>query len=224
MGDFLNERVWSLLMKSLGLGAALAIMSAMAPPVFTMTKPQWDAYATAESSERTRWEVRQTTSFGVGVVVAVRGRVTAERPMPIGLAPSWSRTREAPAPHDQTPFGFVADMASGWPMRCLSSSHFGTNPIDNQGRVSKTVWTTSWGIPIGRSWDPQLMPPRTIPLRPLPLGLLVTTLAWSPVGFVLIVGVRHVRTRRRKRRGLCIICGYAIVGVTRCPECGVPVE
>ena len=62
-----------------------------------------------------------------------------------------------------------------------------------------------------------------IPLRPLPLGLLVSTLSWSPVGFALIFGVRQLRTRSRKRRGLCTACGYAIVGVARCPECGVPV-
>jgi hypothetical protein len=65
--------------------------------------------------------------------------------------------------------------------------------------------------------------PRSIPLRPLPLGLLVCTLAWSPVGFALIVGGGRLRARLRKRRGLCTACGYNITGVTRCPECGVPV-
>ena len=107
-------------------------------------------------------------------------------------------------------------------MKCLASSHVGKNVAPIMMSSAVIDWTTSWGIPI-REREGYIVPPRTIPLRPLPLGLLVSTLAWSPVGFALLVGAGHLRTRSRKRRGLCTACGYNIVGVTRCPECGVPV-
>jgi hypothetical protein len=163
------------------------------------------------------------TAPGEDVISAWRESGTTNGRFPVVRLPHWSRASWEPTPSDPPLFGIVADAASGWPMRCLSSSHIGGVVTPPTVNLAQTGWTTSWGIPIRRSRDPQLMPPRSIPLRPLPLGLLVCTLAWSPVGFALIVGGGRLRARLRKRRGLCTACGYNITGVTRCPECGVPV-
>lgn len=55
-----------------------------------------------------------------------------------------------------------------------------------------------------------------------PIWMLVATLLLPP-GVAYVLG--PVRRRRRKARGLCVQCGYALIGNTsaRCPECGTGV-
>ena len=38
-------------------------------------------------------------------------------------------------------------------------------------------------------------------------------LLWSAPGFV--------KRKRRKKRGLCVACGYDLKGIEKCPECGL---
>ncbi len=64
-----------------------------------------------------------------------------------------------------------------------------------------------------------------VPFRPVPIGLLVDSLAHAAVwlGLMIVVSL-PVATRRgvRRRRGACISCGYSMRGAIsdRCPECG----
>jgi hypothetical protein len=66
---------------------------------------------------------------------------------------------------------------------------------------------------------------------PKPDDLWIVTAPHWP--FVLLLGVgpliayrRLARHRRRKRKGLCLNCGYDLQGITsaRCPECGTAVD
>ena len=41
---------------------------------------------------------------------------------------------------------------------------------------------------------------------------LLVFLLWSAPGFV--------RRQRRRRGGQCVVCGYELKGMTKCPECG----
>lgn len=67
----------------------------------------------------------------------------------------------------------------------------------------------------------------TPPLTPhtwviLPLWMPTLLFALYPA----FLAVLSLRRRRRKRRGLCVCCGYALKGLTepRCPECNAPFE
>ena len=68
---------------------------------------------------------------------------------------------------------------------------------------------------------------RTIvtPVRPIWLGLLGNTLAYSAGVFTPWLGLRALRIRRRRHRrkhGRCVACGYELGdGVGVCPECGL---
>ncbi len=61
---------------------------------------------------------------------------------------------------------------------------------------------------------------RKIPIAPIWGGLILNILFWSAAWFFPGAIWRSVRTYRRKRRGLCLACGYAAEDLERCPECG----
>lgn len=56
----------------------------------------------------------------------------------------------------------------------------------------------------------------------LPLWMMLLSLGWLP--FLLVRN--RLRSLRRRRRGLCLKCGYNLQGNTsgRCPECGTAVD
>ncbi len=81
-------------------------------------------------------------------------------------------------------------------------------------------WESRWGIVLasGQYTDDGL--PRTIPLRPIPIGLLISILVWAPACYLVMRVVRRFIRARRRGRGLCTICGYDIRELSACPECG----
>ncbi len=70
------------------------------------------------------------------------------------------------------------------------------------------------------NWIPSWMPFYRIPIAPIWTGLFLNILFWSAAWYFPGVIWRTVRTHRRKRRGLCLACGYAAEDLDRCPECG----
>lgn len=60
-----------------------------------------------------------------------------------------------------------------------------------------------------------------IPIAPLWFGILVDTIFWGTCWLIPGAIWRTIRTYRRKRRGVCISCGYMIEDLEICPECGV---
>jgi len=61
---------------------------------------------------------------------------------------------------------------------------------------------------------------KALPLELLWLGAILNTLFYAGLLGLVVSVVSHNRERRRRRRSLCAHCGYSIVGLTRCPECG----
>ncbi len=213
---------WSLL-----LGAALSWVSAAASVLIDscFNPPIPSFYYSPISKNGIYWRVTHYATARTDVITPNRtpfphwdGTVQRDSPWPLCYVPQWSTASTPPPPFDDPPYGYPSDAAAGWPICSFSSSHF--TPFPKNAHAGMFDWETTWGIPVeSRSWD-LLLPPRTIPLRPIPLGLALSTLFWSPLGFACIKVPPQIRASRRRRRGLCATCAYDIRGVPRCPECG----
>jgi hypothetical protein len=111
----------------------------------------------------------------------------------------------------------------GWPWRSLMF----VTKLD----INNPKWKRHWQINTGLSNHAQ----RTIdvwkiqknydllllPLRPIWPGFALDTAVLAGLWALPIIGLPMVRLRRRKRRGLCLACGYDLTGTPdSCPECG----
>ena len=65
-----------------------------------------------------------------------------------------------------------------------------------------------------------------LPLRPMWPGFLSSTLVYGSFASLVLSVVSFLqkchRLSRRKRRGLCVKCGYPVDDFAVCPECGTP--
>ncbi len=99
----------------------------------------------------------------------------------------------------------------GWPACALVRTIF--IPPDGP-------WTSTRSVAVPNGWWSGFIGTRTIPIGIVPSGLALNWLFYAPLFYLLfsvVPGVRHVR---RKRRGLCLRCGYDLSGLASCPECG----
>jgi hypothetical protein len=167
----------------------------------------------------------------VGLVVQWAAAVCAERaenPTADPWADSFIRAdwkgrdlREAPpgvqwGDVERPPMDFlgIAQFATGWPFPAL--------------------WCE---VPDAPAATPLLDPPMMVanaspgshvtsgsilPTRPIAVYFVADSLFFGAVGFVAMSGFTGIRRARRRRRGGCVKCGYAITGVSGavCPECG----
>ncbi len=148
-------------------------------------------------------------------------------PLHPSLLPTWGPL--AAQVRQQTrdePFVRVAD-AYGWPrhsMWCAFAWNTEQWPnVITDPRLSTLVITS----PMGGFYELTL---RALPLRPIWPGFAVNTLLYTAILWLVICGPYTVRRMIRRRRGLCINCGYDLRGASRgasggggggvCPECG----
>ncbi|MEQ8316924.1 MAG: hypothetical protein RIE77_13710 [Phycisphaerales bacterium] len=98
---------------------------------------------------------------------------------------------------------------SGFPFRAAVGWWSYPGPSDNLIRrtaQSRYGHTRAWAIP----------------LRPIWPGLAGNVAFYMALVLVPFVGVRLVRTRRRRARGRCVACNYELGdGISVCPECGL---
>jgi hypothetical protein len=110
---------------------------------------------------------------------------------------------------------------SGWPWRAMywdSVYIFNSGQFPNAQSYAKLMsdragFKYGLDIPLSSSW-------MRLPVMPVWNGLLLNVLLWSVLWSIpgpLRYGVRRYR---RKRRGLCLACGYAVEDLEICPECG----
>jgi hypothetical protein len=59
-----------------------------------------------------------------------------------------------------------------------------------------------------------------LPMFPLWPGFALDTAFYGTLAFLLWSAPGFVRKKRRRRRGLCVGCGYELKGMEKCPECG----
>ncbi|MFI4915293.1 MAG: ankyrin repeat domain-containing protein [Phycisphaerales bacterium JB060] len=164
------------------------------------------------------------------------------------VLPPFSRGRQ-PAPEEAPSYGILLDALpsflereAGWPMRCLRVRWIaGDDRLDTPGErlrggVLASYWVFPWGWGRGTlhppmiGWSPE--DEHALPLTPMWAGLIVNTLTWAAIWFIVLLVFplpiwlwRRRRWRKRERRGLCAHCAYELDvaddPITRCPECGM---
>ena len=126
-------------------------------------------------------------------------------------------------------------VAAGWPLRCFVSQcrerdvrwvyqirrSLGKNQVARLGLVRhRPRWKNALVIKDQTVGGP--FSARVIPLKPIPVGIVVNTLFWGVLWFTFVVAARRIRGRLRVSRGRCYRCAYDLRGdsTAGCPECG----
>lgn len=113
----------------------------------------------------------------------------------------------------------VVDVGQGWP--CLAMCHRymidRTQLTANDGKVEVLS-----GLEVETRVDGIWPDPRILPLRPIWPGFAVNSIFYSAGLWLVIFGPLAVRGSVRRRRRLCVRCGYDLRGAAHvvCPECG----
>lgn len=141
---------------------------------------------------------------------------------PQDLLPSWSPLREPLETFriGSTPVEERLVLAHGWPRPALWVE-LRRDPVSAFPRLEavggiRTPWNWSGG-----SLEPVVLP-KTLPWRPVWSGLLINTVLFAAIMWLIgraLIGGRHLI---RRRRGLCPKCAYPMGESSICPECGRP--
>ena len=140
------------------------------------------------------------------------------------MPPSWSSVLNMdrfhrPPESPQETFPFWAEQASGLPFLSMSwslqdsySNVFDSHDFTRTALRFPDV-TPRW---FGRSEI------RALPLLPIWSGFLFNTCFYTGLLWACFIGPFAIRRKIRRKRGLCLKCGYDLQGVdhTHCPECG----
>jgi hypothetical protein len=126
-----------------------------------------------------------------------------------------------------TPYAVVAiDVtAYGWPLPALYRTTNGT-PIATPRRYQ---WTQRGSIPLPGTTAPgpaglTIKGPILLPFLPVWQGLLLDWALAAMIWLGAILGWRALHRGLRRRRGLCVACGYDLSATATgapCPECGL---
>ena len=114
---------------------------------------------------------------------------------------------------------FVMEVRSGWPVHSLRGASYqgGTRADMGTENVFMITVGTIWAYPPPVTRVPDR---RLIPYEPLWGGLVINTLFYAAVLWLLICGPFALRRFLRVRRGLCPKCAYPTGESSVCTECG----
>jgi len=146
--------------------------------------------------------------------------------------PRWSRvSRDAISVADDNRVSLIED-ARGWPMLTMRSRFridAAGNIVVSSGfdgvQLRSVALPTTWfgGALAGDLDDKNWAEPYVLPLRPIWPGLVLNTLLYALVLWLLYRGSFVLRRHIRRKRGRCPKCGYDLRGQlpgAGCPECG----
>ena len=135
-----------------------------------------------------------------------------------------------PRPTGQYTTRFVPlRIEAGWPLPCAWAiadeaeyfgERFGTGRIKNPSTFDRGLEPDE-----GPVWlRPQAV--RRLPLKPMYAGLVINTLAYASVFWMVGALLRKRRRRRLWQRQICPECRYDLRGLlhARCPECGTQIK
>ncbi len=161
--------------------------------------------APLRSDYRRWWATHAPSGFQKEPVVAVRsanvGVTHVSMWKPVAFTP------EGTFDHD-----LVLRIRAGWPLRAV------------EGASWRAAGTPTAGTPKVTPDALVVLPANglKILLRPVWPGFAINTLLYAGVLWLLTLGSFTARRIIRRRRGLCIKCGYDLRGTehAKCPECG----
>ncbi len=111
-----------------------------------------------------------------------------------------------------SPFAYF--YRSGWPLRSFEGGHYlhpETNKMIDAGAMFLAAdWADEfWGVD-------------SLPLRPVWVGIVLSTLFYAALLWLVAYGPFALRRTIRRKRGHCINCNYNLRGefTHGCPECG----
>lgn len=129
-------------------------------------------------------------------------------------APHWSQAALPPTKEDVAASPRSIEKAYGWPM--LSQFHRYTKWRSN--REASTEWciTVPWPSQYPRTRS------RALPLLPIWPGFALNTIFYAAILWPIISGPFALRRHLRRKRGVCVACGYDLRHAEHeaCPECG----
>ena len=153
--------------------------------------------------------------------------------------PLWSEVGPTPVASQQIETWWgppIVECARGWPCLALANRiDLQWNPTTRKYSINKV----GSGIPIethhwppqkpGRDWYTGPIPQRAIlPYRPIWPGFAINTIFYAAILWLLTLGPFTARRMIRRKRGLCLKCGYDLRGTSGgggvCPECGLGPE
>jgi hypothetical protein len=140
-------------------------------------------------------------------------------PSEASLIPAWSRRLSTPDDDPERTLRVAFAVESGWPARALGAevAFFLKYPASVSSHSAALLWSDA-------DADPRTWPFRVIPLRILWPGFVANTLCWVALIVVYRVVVELTRffVGRRRAGGRCAGCGYLVLDLASCPECGSP--
>lgn len=108
--------------------------------------------------------------------------------------------------------GYIGSLEAGFPMLCLygawAYAFFPSTELYDQ------VWLVDLPSDLGQG--------RLLPIQPIWPGFAVNTIFYATILWLLIPGPFALRRFIRRKRGLCVSCGYDLSHADHeaCPECG----
>ena len=107
----------------------------------------------------------------------------------------------------------------GWPVRCVEGAQWRSQvlPSLKDDRIVNDA-----ALPLSSWVGSSLSPWRWLPLRPIWPGFAINTIFYAAMLWLLTLAPFTARRMIRRKRGLCIKCGYDLRGTEHevCPECG----
>ena len=181
------------------------------------------------------WVVHRGSAPGSEFVLWVKtyGNFVAAFPddegnLPLDLIPSWSTISHEINPARPKRYGLQSQMqdARGWPMLSMRCTFLRTRSVVGGRTRQEVVSGLEMSPRIWASGNCSYRKARALPYIPIPLGFVVNTLFYAAFIGLSIAGRSAGRRVIRRKRGLCIKCGYDLRNVEheKCPECGVAVS
>ena len=122
---------------------------------------------------------------------------------------------------DWMPAEMCSILRGGWPMRCLEGETFYYGGTLATG-LPETHAVSLVSLPRHIGSIPLPAGTHLLPLRPRWLGFVVDTAFYALILWLPIRGPFALRRHIRRKRGLCVACGYDLrhADHAACPECG----